>query len=59
MHSFPFLLSPPLMDLNAPLAPPDVNPPTMDLADEVKGMYRVLEIISESNGNGNGEKLRG
>ena len=47
------------MDLNAPLAPPDVNPPTMDLADEVKGMYRVLEIISESNGNGNGEELRG
>ena len=37
------------MDL---LAPPDLHPPTMDLADEVKGMYRVVELITESSGNG-------
>jgi hypothetical protein len=45
------------MDLNTPFAPPpDLDLPTMDLADGVKGMYRVLELISESSGNGNGEE---
>ena len=43
------------------LALPDPHPPTMDLADSVKGMYRVLELINESsgNGNGNGEESSG
>ena len=27
-----------------------------DLADEVKGMYRVLELISESGTNGSGKR---
>jgi hypothetical protein len=34
------------------------NAPTSesaDLADEVKGMYRVLELISESGTNGSGK----
>ena len=27
-----------------------------DLADEVKGMYRVLDLISESGSSGNGKE---
>jgi len=46
------------MDLNTPFVPPDLypgySPPTLDLADGVEGMYRVLDLISESGGNGYG-----
>lgn len=31
-------------------------PTSPDLADEVKGMYRVLDLISESGTNGYGEE---
>lgn len=31
------------------------NAPTADLADEVKGMYRVLDLISESGTNASGK----
>ncbi|KAN0136112.1 hypothetical protein V8E53_005972 [Lactarius tabidus] len=56
--SFLFLSTPLLMDLNTPFAPtPDLHLPTMDLSDGVKGMYRVLELISESSGNGNVDKV--
>lgn len=49
------------MDPNTPSIqriPPDLYPgyfPPRDLADGVKGMYRVLELISESGSNGNGK----
>ena len=34
----------------------DPSPLSMDLAEEIKGMYRLLDVISEygSNGCGNG-----
>jgi hypothetical protein len=34
-------------------APP---PPSMDLAQEIKGMYRLLDLISESGSNGCGNE---
>jgi hypothetical protein len=46
------------MDLNTPFVPPDLYPgylPPMDLADGIKGMYRVLDLISESGSNGHGK----
>jgi hypothetical protein len=30
-------------------------PTSADLADEVKGMYRVLDLINESGTNGSGK----
>jgi hypothetical protein len=33
------------------------QPPVMDLAENIKGMYRLLDLISESGSNGCGSEL--
>ena len=49
------LQGPSQIQVNSARCAPTSESQAADLADEVKGMYRVLELISESGTNGSGK----